>query len=188
MDGCPDQSAPPCWVMPVIVGWDPLWSSPMGLIRSRCDRGSPVPLGANAGKCHTQGSRPLSPVEGFGEGSGELSERVPNQDGAMTRPQTMTQRRVTWTPTEKSIHTTTETTTPCQTSVSNPVRNPPSGSIRYETSSAARRSRRQCMLADFGPNRAVDRTNDILVKRWTAMSVRIRTNGDRSGTAADPGG
>jgi len=40
------------------------------------------------------------------------------------------------------------------------------------------------MLADFGPNRAVDRPHDIVMKGWTAMSVRIRTIGDRSGTAA----
>ncbi len=100
----------------------------------------------------------------------------------------MTLRRARWTPIEKSIHTAIETTTPCQASVSNPVKNPPIGSIRYERSSASRRSRRQCVLADFGSNRAVDRPYDIVVKGWTAMSVRIRTNGGKVTNSGRPGG
>jgi hypothetical protein len=175
-------------LIPLIVGCDPLLVLTYGQFRTRQDGSSPVPLGTNAGMSHTQGSLPLSQVEGFGEGSGELSERGPLQDGAMIEPKTMTPRRARRTPMEKAIHTAIETTTPCQTSVSNPVKNPPSGSIRYETSSGSRRSRRQCMLADFGPNRAVDRANDIVVKGWTAMSAPIGTSNDRSGTAADPGG
>lgn len=175
-------------LIPLIVEWDPLLVLTYGPVRTRRDGNSPVPLGTNAGRSHTQGSLPLSQVEGFGEGSGELSVRVTNQNGAMIRSQTMTLRRARWTPIEKSIHTAIETTTPCQTSVSNPVRNPPSGSIRYERSKGSRRSRRHCMLADFGPNKAVERPHDIVVKGWTAMSVRIRTFGGRSGTAAGPGG
>ena len=124
----------------------------------------------------------------LGEGVGESSERVTNQNEAMIGPNPMTLRRARWIPIEKSIHTAAETTTPCQTSVTTPVRNPPSGSIRYEKSSASWRSRRQCMLADFGPNRAVDRHHDIVVKGWTAMSVRIRTNGGKVTNSGRPGG
>ena len=115
--------------MPVIVESDPLLVLTNGPVRIRCDGDSPVPLGTNPGTSQTQRSPPLAQVEGFGEGPGELSERVGNQNGAMIRPKAMALRRARWTPMEKSIHTATETATPCQTSVSNPVKNPPTGSI-----------------------------------------------------------
>ena len=121
----------------------------------------------------TRKASPLPARRELGEGVGEFPERVTHQESAMIGPKTMTPRRARWTPTEKSIHTAIETTTPCQTSVTTPVKNPPSSPIRDERSSASWRMRRQCMLADFGPNRAVDRADDIVVKGWTAMSVRI---------------
>lgn len=118
-------------------------------------------------------SRPLPTRKELGDGVGESPERVTNQNEAMIGPKSMTPRQARWTPIEKSIHTAIETTTPCQASVSNPVKNPPSGPIRYERSSVSRRSRLHSILANFGPNRAVDRPNDIVVKGLTAMPMRI---------------
>ena len=59
--------------------------------------------------------------EGFGEGSGEWSERVTTQDAAMIRPETVAPSRVEWAPIEKSIHTPDKTPTPCHWSVTSPV-------------------------------------------------------------------
>ena len=70
--------------------------------------------------------------EGLGEGSGEWSERVTNQDAAMIRPETVAPSQAGWTPMEAAIHTARRDSDTLSDECPQPCQKPSNFTVRTE--------------------------------------------------------